>query len=91
MNTDSRYNIPGWVNTVFLVILGIIGWLYVEAQGDIKSSISETKTNASNNTSEIIKLKSDLENYMNYDKASQQRIEEAVKELNKKLDRLLEK
>lgn len=89
MSTPSTksHNVPSWVNTLILIVMSIIGFLYVEAQASIKEEIKALKQSESNTKQRVIKLESDF----NYTQQAIEEVKEELKGIDKKLDRLLEK
>lgn len=89
MSTPSTksHNIPSWLNTLILIVIGIIGVLYTEGQTSIKEEIKALKQSESNTKSRVIKLESDF----NYTQQAIDEVKQDLESIDKKLDRLLEK
>lgn len=91
MSEEKNNSIRSWLNTILLVLLGIIGFLYVEGQTTLKEKVQEAQEKAEKNNENLIRLESDFENYYKYSRQATDELKADLQKIEAKIDRLLQK
>lgn len=86
-------NSPIWrvVNALFLLIIGIIGWVYMNGQEVATKDRKSIREDVKTITADQIRIQAEFHSFRDYNQRILEDIQLDVEKLNSKIDRLLEK